>query len=195
MDIDVEEVFKFYRTEFVPAYSDLVGYIGDKPRQMLIELENTLAHISQYFNSELDISDKDENIAKAYNHLVRATSDCYKLLWVTLYEQLIIIEKDEFKRKFGLNISEKEFRTKFQSIKKLAQEARRIELTSIGLASMTSLSKYKEVVKDSYELIDTIDEDKLRDINTLKRFVFSKEFIIGIIAGLISGYLLHIFIA
>jgi hypothetical protein len=197
--MDTEEVFEFYRTEFVPAYSDLVGYIGDKPRQMMIELENTFAHISQYFNPELNIQDKNKNLAKAYDHLIRATLDCYKLLWVTMHEQLEDIEKDESKRKLGLNISETEFRTKFQEIKKLAQEARRIEMTSVGLAPIAALNKYKEVVKDGYELIDTIDENKMQEIKSLKIFVSTKEFIIGIavgiLAGLISGYLLHLFIA
>ena len=193
--MDTEEVFEFYRTEFVPAYSDLVGYIGDKPRQMVIELENTFAHTSQYFNPELDIQDKDKNLAKAYDHLVRATLDCYKLLWVTMHEQLKHIEEDKSKRKLGLNISETEFRTKFQKIKKLAQEARRIEMTSVGLAPIAALNKYKEVVKDGYELIDTIDETKLKDIKLLERFVSTKEFIVGIITGLLSGYLLHLYIA
>ena len=197
--MDTEEVFKFYRTEFVPAYSDLVGYISDKPRQIVIELENTFAHISQYFNPELDIQDKDKNLAKAYDHLVRATLDCYKLLWVTLHEQLKAIEDDESIRKLGLNISETEFRSKFQKNKKLAQEARRIEMTSVGLTPIAALDKYKEVVKGGYELIGTIDNDKLQEIKSLKRFVSTKEFIIGtgvgILAGLISGYLLHLFIA
>ena len=193
--MDTEEVFEFYRTEFVPAYSDLVGYIGDKPRQMVIELENTFAHISQYFNPELDIQAKDKNLVKAYDHLVRATLDCYKLLWVTIHGQLKAIEEDESKRKLGLNISETEFRTKFQKIKKLAQEARRVEMTSVGLAPIAALDKYKEVVKDGYELIDTIDENKMQEIKSLKRFVSTNEFIVGIITGLLSGYLLHLFTA
>ena len=193
--MDIEEVFKFYRTEFVPAYSDLVGYLGDKPRQMVIELENTFAHISQYFNPELDIQDKDENLVKAYDHLVRVTLDCYKLLWVTIYEDLRVIEKDESIRKLGLNISEAEFLTKFQKLRKLAQKARGIEMTSVGLSPIKSLDKYKEVVKDGYELIDTMDKNKIQEIKSLKRFVSTKEFIVGILAGLISGYLLHLLIA
>lgn len=193
--MDIEDVFEFYRTEFVPAYSDLVGYIGDKPRQILIELENTFAHISQYFNPELNTQDKDKNLTKAYDHLVRVTLDCYKLLWVTLHEELEVIEKDKSTRKLGLNISETEFLTKFQKLRKLAQEARGMEMASVGLSPIASLDKYKEVVKDSYELIDTRDEDKIQEIKSLKRFVSTNEFIIGILAGLISGYLLHLFIA
>ena len=193
--MDIEDVFEFYRTEFVPAYSDLVGYLGDKPRQILIELENTFAHISQYFNPELNTQDKDKNLTKAYDHLVRVTLDCYKLLWVTLHEELEVIEKDKSTRKLGLNISETEFLTKFQKLRKLAQEARGMEMASVGLSPIASLGKYKEVVKDSYELIDTRDEDKIQEIKSLKRFVSTNEFIIGILAGLISGYLLHVFIA
>lgn len=193
--MDVEEVFEFYRTEFVPAYSDLVGYLGDKPRQMVIELENTFAHISQYFNPELNIQDKDKNLAKAYDHLVRVTLDCYKLLWVTMHKELEAIEKDKSTRKLGLNISEAEFLTKFQKLRKLAQEARGIEMASVGLAPIKSLDKYKEVVRGSYELIDTIDMNKMQEIESLKIFIFTKEFVVGILAGLISGYLLHLFIA
>jgi len=193
--MDTEDVFEFYRTEFVPAYSDLVGYISDKPRQMVIELENTFAHISQYFNPELDTQDKDKNLAKAYDHLVRATLDCYKLLWVTMHEQLKAIEEDESKRKLGLNISEAEFHNKFQKLRKLAQVARRIEMTSVGLTPIAALNKYKEVVKGGYDLIDTIDENKMQEIKSLKRFVSTKEFIVGIITGLLSGYLLYLFTA
>lgn len=196
--MDVDGVFEFYRTEFVPAYSDLVGYIGDKPQQILIELENTLAHISQHFNYGLDPRDKDTNLGKAYDHLVRATLDCYKLLWVRIYEQLSLVEEDKSNRRLGLNISEAEFLTKFQKLRKLAQEAREIEMTTIGLEPIASLDKYKEVVRGGYELIDAIDENKIREIKSLKRLIYTKEFItgmvIGIITGLISGYLLHLFI-
>ena len=179
--MDIEEIFKFYRTEFVPAYSDLVGYIGDKPLQMVIELENAFAHISQYFNPELNIQDKDKNLEKAYDHLVRVTLDGYKLLWVTMHGELEAIEKDESTRKLGLNISEAEFLVKFQKLRKLAQEARGLEMASVGLAPIRSLDKYKEVVKYSYELIGTIDKNKIQEIESkaqeiesLKRFFSTK---------------------
>jgi len=196
--MDADGVFEFYRTEFVPAYSDLVGYIGDKPQQILVELENTLAHVSQHFNRGLDSQERDNNLEKAYDHLVRATLDCYKLLWVNIYEQLKLIDGDESTRKLGLNISEAEFYIKFQKLRRLAQEAREIEMTAVGLEPIAALNKYKEVVRDGYELIDTIDETKIREIRSLKRFISTKEFIVGIVvgilAGLISGYLLYLFI-
>ena len=193
--MDIEEVFEFYRTEFVPAYSDLVGYIGDKPLQMVIELENTFAHISQYFNNELNIQEKDKNLEKAYDHLVRVTLDCYKLLWVTMHGELETIEKDESTRKLGLNISETEFLTEFQKLRKLAQEARGLEMAFVGLAPIGSLDKYKEVVKGSYELIDTIDENKMQEIKSLKRFISTKEFMVGTIVGILAGLIVWVLTA
>jgi hypothetical protein len=69
-------------------------------------------------------------------------------------------------------------------------------MTSLGLAPIAALNKYKEVVKDGYELIDTIDENKMQEIKSQKRFISTKEFMVGtavgILAGLISGYLLSL---
>ncbi len=192
--MDIDELFGFYKGEFVPAYSDLVGYIGDKPQQVLIELENVLSHLSQLFNPEVTPQKKSENPQKAYDHLFRVTLDCYKLLWIKMHDQLKRIEDDDSVRKLGLNISEAEFTMKFQKVKKLAQEARGIEMESVGLSPTASIDKYKEVVKNSYELLDKRDDIKISEIKSLKRFISTKEFLVGIVigvlGGLISGYLL-----
>ncbi len=192
--MDIEQLFEFYKKEFIPAYSDLVGYIGDKPQQVLIELENVLSHLSQLFNLEATPKEKSVNLQKANDHLFRVTLDCYKLLWISLLDQLKMIEGDDSVRKLGLNISEAEFTMKLQKIKKLAQEARNIEMKAVGISPMSSLDKYKEVVKNSYELIDKRDNIKISEIKSLKRFISTKEFLIGIVigvfGGLISGYLL-----
>ena len=192
--MDIDKLFEFYKKEFIPAYSDLVGYIGDKPRQVLIELENVLSHLSQLFNPKLTPEEKSVNLQKANDHLLRVTLDCYKLLWVNLLDQLKKIESDDSVRKLGLNISEAVFTMKLQKIKELAQEARTIEMESVGLSPMASIDKYKEVVKNSYELIDKRDDIKINEIKSLKRFISTKEFLVGIavgvFGGLISGYLL-----
>nr|QNT35754.1 hypothetical protein MCFLDGBP_00002 [uncultured Methanosarcinales archaeon] len=105
-----------------------------------------------------------------------------------------MIEGDNSVRKLGLNISEGEFTMKLQKIKKLAQEARNIEMKAVGISPMSSIDKYKEVVKNSYELIDKRDDIKISEIKSLKRFISTKEFLIGIVigifGGMISGYLL-----
>lgn len=80
--MDITVVFNFYRETFLPAYSDVVGTIVKKPKQIQTELENTLAHIAQYFNPNLNADTRENNAKKAYDHLQRATLDCYKILWV-----------------------------------------------------------------------------------------------------------------
>ena len=69
-------------------------------------------------------------------------------------------------------------------------------MESVGLSPMASIDKYKEVVKNSYELIDKRDNIKISEIKSLKRFISTKEFLVGIVigvfGGLISGYLLSI---
>ena len=119
--MDIDELFEFYKEEFVPAYSDLVGYIGDKPQQVLIELENVLLHLSQVFNPEVTPQKKSENLQKANDHLFRVTLDCYKLLWINMHDQLKRIEDDDSVRKLGLNISEAGFTMKLQKIKTSAR--------------------------------------------------------------------------
>lgn len=168
--MDIDKLFEFYRDEFIPAYSDLVGYIVDKPQQILIELENVLSHISQKFNPRVNSQDKDMNLQKAYDHLVRVTLDCYKLLWVHIYDQLEMIKEDESMRKLGLNISEVEFLNKLQKLRELAQEARRKEMVSVGLDPMAPVDAYREVVRAGYELINKRDENKIREIKSLKRY-------------------------
>ena len=195
--MDIDNLFEFYKKEFIPAYSDLVGYIGDKPRQVLIELENVLSHLSQLFNPKVTPEEQNVNLQKANDHLFRVTLDCYKLLWINLLDQLKKIESDDSVRKLGLNISEAVFTMKLQKIKELAQEARSIEMESVGLSPMASIDKYKEVVKNSYELINKRDDIKINEIKSLKRFISTKEFLVGIIigvfGGLISGYVLSFF--
>ena len=69
-------------------------------------------------------------------------------------------------------------------------------MESVGLSPMASIDKYKEVVKSGYELIDKRDNIKISEIKSLKRFISTKEFLVGIVigvfGGLISGYLLSI---
>ena len=69
-------------------------------------------------------------------------------------------------------------------------------MESVGLSPIASIDKYKEVVKNSYELIDKRDDIKISEIKSLKRFISTKEFLVGIVigvfGGLISGYLLSI---
>jgi hypothetical protein len=196
--MDLNALFAFYRKEFLPSYSDLVGYIADKPQQILYELEHVFSHISQTYNPDVSPDMKDDNIEKAYGHLQRATLDGYKLLWVKIYGELRDIEEDEALRKLGLKISGSVFLIRVQELKKLAQEARKTEMMSMGIDPIASINLYKSVVTGGYELLGIIDGTKAKEVEeyvkSLKRSISTREFIIGIVislsTGLISGYLL-----
>jgi len=75
--MDTEEVFEFYRTEFVPAQSDLVGYISDKPRQMVIELENTFENCEKVLSEVKKLEFPGPGTAMAFAAAVAAGAAGY----------------------------------------------------------------------------------------------------------------------
>ncbi len=83
-----DDIFDLYRQRFIPVYADFVALTTIKPQQILIEQENILAHISQYLNIELSEELREENLQKAYNHMVRVTLDMHKLVWAELRSKL-----------------------------------------------------------------------------------------------------------
>lgn len=147
--LELEELFEFYRNEFLPAYSDLVGFTAKKPAQILTENENTLAHISQYFNPSLDINAKEKNLMQAYEHLVSATEDCYKALWVQIDTELNKIYLDNSK-----NTNDKDFLLGYQQFREQARKARGIEMS--GKNTIETIKSYKEAIKMGWNLLKKI---------------------------------------
>lgn len=183
---DIDDLFEDYRNIFIPAYSDLVGYIADKPAQISIELENILAHISQNYNPALDSSDKEINLKKAHDHLIRVTLDCYKLMWVEMNYALDTICFDGSKI-LAINMPEHDFMKRYGEFKESAQEARRKELNSIGNNPLDSLEDYKNATNIGKELIASIDEHKIRKLDSFLVRHKVKEYLIGFSIGLISS--------
>ncbi len=190
----IDELFEFYRDECVPAYSDLVGYLADKPAQFLVEIENSFAHVAQYFNPEVSIEDREKNIAKARDHLMRVTLDSYKLLWVIMDGDLEEICKDEFKRKYCINMSYGDFYNQYKEFKRRAQEARRIETENIGIDPLRALNAYKDVINIGRELVNNIDYQKIESAESDLRVISFKrnalELTISFIAGLLSSWII-----
>ena len=73
MNPTFKDLFNLYNDNFKPVYADLVGYIGDKPFDVLVELENALSHIFVVFDPNAPAEIKKENLEKAYNHILRTT--------------------------------------------------------------------------------------------------------------------------
>lgn len=190
----IDDLFKFYREECVPAYADLVGYLGDKPAQFLTEIENAFAHVAQYHNPEVDPKDKEKNISKAMDHLMRVTLDSYKLLWSTMDSSLTEVYGDDFKRVYCVNMEQSDFVSKYQNFKKLAQEAREIEIKNIGVQPLKALDAFKKVIEFGDDLIAGIDQNKIESSKNFLRVVSFKKSAAELIISFIGGVLSTLFV-
>ncbi len=188
-----DDLFEFYRTTFLPAYSDVVGFTATKPRQVLTEIENTLAHLAQYHNPKLNAEVREENLRKGYDHLTRVTLDCYKLLWIEMNQQLKDCYLDEKKRVFALNISEDEFIKRYNNFKEKAQHARRVELIGVGDKPLEAVELYKNAIAAGRELINNIDPNKLDKLKKFRRVLFLKENVIAMCIGFFAGLMANAF--
>jgi len=183
----VEFLFDLYRGTYVPAYANLVGYFGEKPEQLLIEIENAFAHLSQFYNPELETGVKEANLRKAYSHLTRATLDCYKLLWWRMNEDLLKFYNETEIRGFILNVPEENFLQEYNKFIENAQLARKKELECIGADSLEAVELYKETIKIGKKLLNSIDASNVTKLNKYSKVLESRKFIISFILGIITG--------
>jgi len=154
-----KELFDLYENVFKPAYADLVSYIGRKPTNILVEMENALAHIFVSFDNSQSDNVRKDNIRKACNHLVRATLDCYKLLWVQLNKDIDEIFKSNTKR-LALTMSESEFLRLRNLFKEKAKEARKKELNNVGKDPLAPVKEYMEAIEIGKQIINSLDNEK-----------------------------------
>ena len=191
MSPSFEELVELYNTKFKPAYADLVGYIGDRPYDILVELENTLSHIFVSLDSDVPEEVREDNIRKAYNHLIRATLDCYKLLWVRLDEEIEKIFWSDVDM-LALTISEEEFLRLRAQFKEKAIEARRRELNGVGKDPLQSIRDYREVVEIGMKIINSIDHNKKRRAWRFRLRSKRWEILLALLLGFVSGILANI---
>jgi hypothetical protein len=188
--MDIKELVDYYYQKFIPAYADAVASLGDKPVQLLVEQENTLAHLIAYLENSSD----EANLKKASAHLERATLDCYKIIWIEYKEKLkFFISLDNSNLALAFNSNESEVLKKIQKIDLLAKEARELESINIGKNSTLALDKYIEVVLLEKELLDSVDLKKASSYNKFKLSHLIKDhsfgFILGILGGLATSYI------
>ena len=188
----LQKVVFLYEKIFKPAYADLVSYIGDKPFDILVELENTLSHLFVAINERESPEIRSNNLEKACNHIVRATLDCYKLLWTQLNEDIDEILKSDDKR-LSLTISDLEFPSKRMKFKKLAKEARSLELSEVGREPLKAVEAYKKAVDLGLSIINSIDDSKGNIAEKYKFKSKAGELIASAIIGFIIGLLTNAF--
>ena len=183
--------YKCYSEIFIPAYSDLTGYLLYKPVPVLHSIENAFSHVMQCCNPSLDDIVRQENIKKAYHHLERATLDCYKILFVEIDKKISPIADDSELRKFAVNAPEREFLTQYVGFKKQLREIRLKEIENTGVNIGETIELYRDAVKIGFQLIASIDEQKITDYNSLKRkkawILTFRDFILGVLAGVIAS--------
>jgi len=188
----LEDYTIFYHTTFKPAYADLVAIIADKPQQIIFEIENSYSHLMVYLSNESNISReiKESNLNKAFNHLVRATMDCYKILWTEISDFLDNILEEKVTRAFAFNENEAQILNTWNEFKKKAQKARQEEMKSIGVDYEKTILLYKEAVDEGRILLDKFDYEKFRQVKSFKVFNLVKTqwvgFVLGILASIIS---------
>jgi len=180
----------------------VVGYFGEKPEQILIETENTLAHLAQYFNPKLDSRIRESNLHKAYSHLVRVTLDCYKLLWWKINEDLLIVYNDKDINIFYINAPINKFNYEYQLFVSKSQEARKKELECIGVDPLESVELYKETILIGKKLFGYIDRYKKQQFDDLKTIIDTRKFVsslaisfvVGVLTGFVGNYLYGLYL-
>ncbi len=188
--VSFEEFVRLYSDEFLPAYSDLVGFIADKPSNMLLDIENTFSHLMVYFFMRDSSQISQENLDKAYNHLIRLTLDCDKLLWASMDKTINELMGDEAKRKFVVTLHEDELIRRFRDYKVSAQHARTIENANIGINPLLAIREYQHTTELAMSIIDNIDEMKTQYFEKHRYRYWLKTQCTGILIGGIIGTIL-----
>lgn len=181
-----KDFLKFYYDLFLPAYSDLVAYLADKPQQVLVEFENIATHIIQYVDSP-KTADGKENLNKAYNHLIRITIDCSKILWAEMDKRLEKVMNNIYLRSFALNMSQSNFYQKYAEFKETARKARIEEIKYIGKDPMRCVNEYAKANEIGWSILKNIDPEKEKSLLKFKIVHYIKSNIIGFFLGIAAS--------
>ena len=182
----IDEVFQIYRKHFIPAYGDFAVLAQAKPKQILIEESNVLSHLAQAFNPELSETVHTDNYKKARNHLIRATLDLNKLLLVELKTALDKVVLDE-KKRLGFNKADHDVIREYSEFIAKSRVAKRHEVKHVGNDPLQSIIMYEGACHLGFALYLSLDLSKAARVNKLLRIMTAKEFLWGLVVGLISS--------
>lgn len=188
-----KDIFNLYRKRFIPIYSDFVSLTAIKPKQILIEQENVLAHLSQSQNPDIDSQLQDANLEKAYNHMIRVILDMHKLVWAETKIKLDFFVLNN-KNRLAFNIKESEVLKLYEQFITKARSAREYEMSHIGNNPLTSIERYEEVNVTGNELLGKLDEIKAQTITKWTRIFKTKEFFFAVLASLIAAIITYFFV-
>ncbi len=196
--VTVDNYNSLFRDSFLVAFADCVAYFKDFDIGVASELEGAFMHLNVYL-FDRDQKTRDANLRKAYYHVVRATLDCRKLIWIDINLKLKKYCNDKYIRERCTKIPEYEFLSRCNLFFNKSDEVRLKELKNLGRDPDLTISDYSELVEMGIDLLNTIDTEILSESEQKKFHIFVKkiirEFSITIIAAIIVfvasiGYLL-----
>jgi hypothetical protein len=191
-----EDLFEFYNEVFIPVYAEVVSRRREKPRQVAIEIENAFSHLSTYFSvSSLD--EKTSNIKKAIGHIQRATLDCQKILWITLFNDAVYLEKQDGVIEHASNVPLNVIYEQLEIVKKVAIESRLIESQNTGIEILKRIETYQNAIDEFKKFDQMIDIVKARlykekqKKSTIKHFFLNQSvgFLLGVMASISASYI------
>jgi hypothetical protein len=184
-----DDIFDLYRKKFIPIYADFVALTTIKPQQILIEQENILAHLSQHRNKDLGDEMREENLQKAYNHMVRVTLDMHKLVWAELRAKLEPFALDG-KKRLAFNTPEHNVLNMFSDFMNHARDARHFEMKHVGNNPIGAIEKYGAANAAGNNLLAQLDDVKAATVSKWTRVFTSRDFVIGVAASLTASGLI-----
>lgn len=155
------ELLIFYKEVFLPAYAELVGYVGDKPAQVLIEIENMSTHLIRSLDESESETLRAENLNKAYNHLVRLAIDCYKMLWAVVRDDFLEAEEIAIAA-MADGITKPQFFLYKQEFKEMSKRARELEMSLVGTTPEGCLSAWSAAIYFGWDVIGKYKKEMIK---------------------------------
>lgn len=190
--VSEQQVFDYYNNTFIKIYADLVAVLGDKPPEVLFELEASFAHIV-VAKTTPDEKVKQGNLHKAHGHLVRASLDSAKLLWFHRRKKAESFIDDKQLRTFCTNASEDLVLKRYRDAEQAAKIARQTEVGNVGKSPDESVILWYEAVVKYEEFLDSFDPDKIKKFNQFSLYYQYKQQILSFFLGVIASTLVSWF--
>jgi len=191
-DVVEDQVYSYLLDVFNPIYADLVVVLADKPTDIILQLEAAFVHLAVANRND---TVRHENCRRALSHLQRATLDAAKLLWLQKKRELTSVIDDEEVQRFCVNSSHADFLEKYHNAQELAEKARGIEVSSVGVNADASIEAYYEAALAFDAALNLIDPDKIRQFRRFSiKFLFRKHFvgfIFGVGASLVAAVIIE----
>lgn len=181
------ELVDFYKNYFLPIYADVVAMLADKPQQIIFEIENTFSHLMVALDTNNNQKIIDQNIQKAYGHLLRSTLDCYKILWTEMSSHFDKVINNENLRHYIFNNNDEKILSAWHEFRKKAQTARKHEMESVGKNQLNTITLYKAAIDEGRFLMDSFDFSKYESSKKFQLGTLLKTHSIGFIFGLLAS--------